>query len=202
MATVTVYGSPPSTYTRSARMFCEEKGIDHALEAPGGDAAHPFGKIPTFRHGDVTLYETTAIGRYVDEAFDGPALQPADPAGRAMMTQWMSVLVDYVYDTVVRGLVIPRLVNPRMDKPVDEDAIKANLPNIATHLGILDQGLAASDYFAGDAPSLADWLIEPVITYVTFTPEGGELMGNAPHVAAWQGRMAARPSFKATMPDF
>ena len=38
------------------------------------------------RHGDFTLYETTAICRYVDGAFQGPALQPADVQGRLKLT--------------------------------------------------------------------------------------------------------------------
>lgn len=201
MATITLYGSAPSTYVRSARMFCEEKGVDHALEEPANGPPHPFGKIPVMKHGDLTLYETAAIGRYVDEAFDGPALQPADAAGRAAMTQWMSVLVDYVYGTVVRGLVIPRLVHARQGKPVDEDAIRETVPAIAKHLAILDTGLDGQDHFAGGAPTLADWLIEPVITYVKFTPEGENLLAETPNLAAWHERMASRPSFAATLPE-
>ena len=33
------------------------------------------------RHGDFTLYETSAIMRYVDEAFDGPRAPPTEPQG-------------------------------------------------------------------------------------------------------------------------
>jgi glutathione S-transferase len=43
--------------------------------------------MPALTHGDVTLYETLAVTQYTDGAFDGPALQPADPAGRARMSQ-------------------------------------------------------------------------------------------------------------------
>jgi len=201
MSDLTIYGFAPSTYVRSARLFCEEKGVDHALEDPGNGPDHPFAKMPTMKHGDVALYETVAIGRYIDEAFDGPNLQPADAVGRALMTQWMSALADYVYGTVVRGLVIPRLVHARQGKPVDENAIKENLPAVARHLAVLDTGLRGQQHFAGDAPTLADWLIEPVITYVKFTPEGSELLAETPNLAAWHGRMASRPSFKATLPD-
>lgn len=201
MASVTLYGFAPSTYVRTARLCLEEKGVDYSLEEPANGPAHPFGKIPSLKHGDFTLFETLAIGRYVDEAFDGPALQPDDPATRATMTQWSSILLDYIYGTVVRGLVIPRLVHARQGKPVDEEAIRTNLPKVAKHLEVLDGGVAASDYFAGAAPSIADWLIEPVITYVSFTPEGKDLLAKTPSLSTWHGRMAGRNSFKATLPE-
>ena len=78
MSDITLYGFPPSSYTWTARMVAEEKGISHDLEPIefGSDALkalHPFGKIPIMTHGDLTLYETAAICRYIDEAFDGPA---------------------------------------------------------------------------------------------------------------------------------
>ena len=39
-------------------------------------ALNPFGRVPTLVHGGFVLYETTAITRYIDEAFSGPPLQP------------------------------------------------------------------------------------------------------------------------------
>lgn len=205
MATITIHGWAPSTYTRTARMYCLEKGIDHALEPieMGSDAhraLHPFAKIPIMDHGDFRLYETPAIGRYVDEAFDGPPLQPADPGARAVMTQWISVLEDYLYDAMIRGVVAPRVVYPMRGLEPDEKLIAASMPKVVDQLAVLDKGLTGLAYFAGDAPSLADWLVEPVITYLRNTPDAGAAVNGSKNVAAWHDRMMARPSFAATMP--
>ena len=97
-------------------------------------------------HGDVQLLETFAITRYFDEGFDGPALQPADMATRARMTQWVSAYVDYMYATIGRGLIVPRLVFPQRGVPVDEDALKENLPAIDSQLAPVDGVLAGSPY--------------------------------------------------------
>ncbi len=75
MSDIVVYGFAPSTYVRTARQALAEKGVDNDLETGEfGSAAllelHPFSRIPAFAHGDVRLYETSAIVRYVDEAFD------------------------------------------------------------------------------------------------------------------------------------
>lgn len=36
------------------------------------------------RHGDFILYEFQAITRYIDRAFDGPELRPAEPRAAAL----------------------------------------------------------------------------------------------------------------------
>ena len=113
---------------RIAVLAAEEKGLAYSLVSPAIDtdayqALHPFGKMPAMTHGDVQLFETFAITRYFDEGFDGPALQPADKATRARMTQWVSAYVDHMYATIVRGLIVPRLVFPQRGVPVDEDGV-------------------------------------------------------------------------------
>jgi glutathione S-transferase len=84
MADLILYGFPQSNYVRAARMACVEKGVPHTLEPAGPHSPailemNPFGKMPAMRHGDFTLYETSAIMRYIDDAFAGPRLTPADP---------------------------------------------------------------------------------------------------------------------------
>jgi glutathione S-transferase len=205
MADVTIYGFAFSTYVRTARMACAEKGITHDLEpiepgAPSHLKLHPFGKMPAFKHGDFLLYETSAIGAYVDEAFDGPALQPADVKERARMRQWLSVTSDYCYQSIIRGLVIPRFVHPTRGIPVDENAIKAALPKIEGHVGILDGALEGREYLVGQALTLADLMLFPIVFYLSQTPEGGPMLSKAGNLKAWYERMNARPSAAATLP--
>jgi glutathione S-transferase len=205
MADVTIHGFPQSTFVRTARMVCEEKGVEYDVEPlEFGSAAHlalhPFAKIPAFSHGDVTLYETLAIAVYVDMAFDGPALQPKDAATKAGMVQWLSAFNDYGYDALIRGLVIPRLVQPSRGEEPDEAAIKATLPRIERFLEVADEALAKSDFLAGDALSFADLMLVPCVFYLSLTPEGEALLAKYGAVAAWLERMMARPSFAATMP--
>src|SRR6184192_2199650 len=81
MAAIKIYGVPPSTFTRTVRLACHEKGIDYELVPmfPGQiGALNPFYKIPAITHGDLTLYESTAILRYLDRTFPGPGLWPEE----------------------------------------------------------------------------------------------------------------------------
>jgi glutathione S-transferase len=91
------------------RLALEEKGVAYelvpvdifAVDGPPSEhvTRHPFGKIPAFEHTGFCLYEAGAITRYIDEAFGGPPLQPADPRNRARMNQIISILDSYAYRT-------------------------------------------------------------------------------------------------------
>jgi glutathione S-transferase len=64
VASIKIYGVPPSTFTRAVRLACHEKGIDYELipTFPGTvEPINPFRKIPAMSHGDLTIYESSAI---------------------------------------------------------------------------------------------------------------------------------------------
>lgn len=205
MATVTLYGPAYSSYVWSARMICAEKGVAADLapiELGGPDLAalHPFRKVPVLVHGDVTVWETEAIGRYVDRVFDGPALQPADPAALARMDGWLSATVDYLYPSLVKGVVIPRLVVEPSGRPVDPRAIASAAATGNEGLAILDSALSGTPFLAGDTVSLADLVLAPIVAYYRKTPEGASTMTDHPTLGRWFGAMASRPSFAACAP--
>ncbi|MBS0333893.1 MAG: glutathione S-transferase N-terminal domain-containing protein, partial [Proteobacteria bacterium] len=97
MSKIIVHGVPGSPYVRMPLLACEEKGAPYELAAmtfgsgvtktPEHLARHPFGRIPAIEHGEFKLYEAQAILRYIDRAFDGPALTPADARAAARMDQ-------------------------------------------------------------------------------------------------------------------
>lgn len=206
MADVILHGFPQSTYMRTVRLAAEEKGIPYSIAEIefGSDAhraLHPFVKMPAMTHGDLHLFESFAITRYFDESFDGPPLQPRDAAQRAVMTQWVSAFVDYVYGTVVRGLIMPRLVYPQRGQPVDEAALKENLPNIDSQFSLLERQLSEQAFIAGPDVTLADFFYAPPIAYLQMIPEGAAALSKCPKLSVWQEAMAARESFRATQPQ-
>lgn len=210
MADPILYGPTYSAYTRAARLALAEKGVAYRLEEvdfmQGGMPAdqlarQPFGKVPAFEHDGFALYETCAIGRYVDEAFSGPALQPDDVHRRAHMTQIIGIIDSYAYPAIVGQLVIQRLVTPMLGGTADEAAIKAALPAVRTSIDALESLFGDNRFLAGDSLSLADLHLGPVFAYFTMTPESAHILDSAPGLRRWWAEMSIRESMTGTQPQ-
>lgn len=202
---LTLYGSPYSTFTWSARLALAEKGVAYTLAAaklgsPEYGALHPYRKMPVLDHDGFVVYEAAAVMNYVDEAFDGPALKPQDAQGRARMWQWASAFSDYVAPAAVRGVLIPRLVLAGRGIAVDDAAVHAAAAKANGHLRPFDVALGSSPFLAGDTPSFADFLLLPVIATARGLSGADRYNDNLPNIDAWFSRMAARPSFAGCLP--
>jgi len=205
MSEPVIYGFPQSTYVRTACMACEEKGIAYRLEPVDfRDEAyrrkHPYQKIPAFSHGGFECFETPAICVYVDEAFEGPALQPGDPAGKARMWQWISAIEAYIYPALIPNIVIERLVVPMRGGTPDEDKIKAAIPGAEYAMDTLDRALADQSWLAGGSCSVADLILAPIMSYAAQSDDIGKQARQRGHLWAWGQRIFARPSFQKTSP--
>ncbi len=201
-----LYGYDASTYTRIARLALVEKGVDHDYtrvadwsgyeKLAGFEDLHPFTKVPVLEHGGFHLYETGAIVRYVDEVFDGPALQPASARARARMGQIISVYDSYAFPVWVKVLVTQRLFQPLTGTAPDETAIADALPRAQLVAAVLD-GLLADRVGRID---LADIFLVPAVRYLEETPEGAEILDEYAHLAGWWQTLRERPCVAQIVP--
>jgi glutathione S-transferase len=205
MSKVIVYGVPGSPYVRSALLGFEEKGAPYRLHALGlGDekapthlARHPFGRVPTIDHDGFALYETQAIIRYVDTAFEGPSLQPRDAHPAARMNQVIGVVDWYFFHQVTAVISFNRLLAPLLGKTPDEAAVAAAVPKAKTCVDALERLKGTSRFMAGDAISIADLMLAPQLATFMLTPEGQALMSGRA-LADWLAMMNERPSMQVT----
>jgi glutathione S-transferase len=205
MSTIVIYGIPGSPYVRQPMLACEEKGVPWRLQVLEREERHspaylerqPFGRIPAIEHDGFRLYEAQAIVRYIDAAFAGPSLTPADPKAMARMSQVMNIMDWYVMPSLTAGIGFNRIVAPIFGVPVNEEAIKAAIPMARTCLKALEDILGANRYFAGDELSLADLTAVAHLDLVPASPEGAELIAGSP-LLGWLERMAERPSVQKT----
>jgi glutathione S-transferase len=207
---VTLHGPSYSTYTRTVRMVLEEKGVAHALNevdvmrgaggAPEHLARHPWGKVPAFEHDGFRLFETFATARYVDEAFPGPALQPADARRRARMTQICGVVDSYAYDAMIKQVFIQAVVVPMKGGTPDAASVAAGMAEAEKSLDVI-AGLMEGDLLCGAEVTLADLHLLPVIEYLRMVPAGAAAFAARPKLAAWWERMNGRPAVVKTRPS-
>ncbi len=209
MADPILYGPDYSTYVRTSRLALEEKGVAYRLESfdflrDGMPAAqvrrHPFAKVPAFEHDGFALYETQAILRYIDEGFPVAPLQPTDLHEFARMNQIIGIVDAYAYPAIISGIVINRLVAPRLGWPVDEAAVAAAVPRARLCLSEFARLMGEQPYLAGDRVSLADLMLVPILTYFSRTEEGEEPIAAHPRLRPWLRRMQERQSFQVTRP--
>ncbi len=79
----------------------------HAMKEPAHLALHPFGQIPTYEEGDLTLFETGAIVLHIARRHAG--LLPDDANAQARAITWMFAAVNTIEPPILE-LVTARLL--------------------------------------------------------------------------------------------
>ncbi len=206
---VELHGYKYSVYAWIARFALREKGIGYRwVEVnPFADnvpedylAMHPFSRVPTLVSGDFVVYETNAITRYVDEAFEGPKLQPVTPEGRARVNQIISIIDSYTYWPLVRQVFSHGVMAPRLGRPSDQSEYRRGLdaaPRILKALNCLANG---GSFLVGDTLTLADIHLAPMVSYFTSAADGLALFKQNEQLCAWWSAVSAQPAFVETRP--
>ena len=174
-------------------LLLEELGADYTREDYGRQfnntateaylAMNPHGKVPTLVDGDLSVWESNTILRYIAAKVGSP-LYPADLAARSHVDRWMDWLLATLYDLHLSGFKAQRA-----NEPMPADAAKA----MGEALMQLERQLEKTDFIAGDSLTIADLALAPIVhRCLGFKVELPDL----PALRAWHADLAARPSFK------
>jgi len=204
-----VHGIPGSPYVRAVLLTLEEKGADYKLNAMAFGtlkqephlSRHPFGRIPSFEHEGWMLYETRAIMRYVDAVVPGPRLQPEEPRAAARMDQLMNITDWYLMPQVSATITFNRVVAPRVNRPVNEDAVVKAIPNARMCIGEISRLLDGHQWMVGEEISLADLLLASHLSMFAQASEGAKILQEHENLRSWLARIEARASMVATTWD-
>ena len=107
----------------------------------------------------------------------------------------------YVMPQVSVPITRNRVVAPRVNRPVDEEAVANALPNARICIAEIGRLLDGHPWMAGDAISLADLLLAAHLSMLAQTPEGAQMLGEHENLSGWLTRIEARPSMQATTWD-
>ncbi len=202
METVTVYGFQRSTYVNVVRLALTAKGVpfnfhdtENEMYSPEHMRRHPFNRVPVLQHGDFWLYETSAIVQYIDEAFEGPRLQPADVRQRAKMHQWISNLNSYFYPNFIFRFTHETVVFPELGIATDDKVVSGAVPKIELALSVMENELRdGRPFIVNGSPTLADYCLLPNFIAISFAPTGPSLVSQYPLITAWIRRMSELPA--------
>lgn len=209
MTKVIVHGPSFPGYTKTILLTLEEKGIDYDLRPfdfpgrpDGFERLNPFLKVPVIEHDDIVLYEASAIARYLDEAFDGPTLQPATPIARGRMNQIVSIMDQIGAPLLLRTIYTQRFIERVQSEPHDEAAIRQALPVAQICIAEFERVATTALFLAGKTLSLADLFVFPSLAYFADTVEGEDMLSTCPALRDWMTRMSERPSVqKVGLPE-
>lgn len=189
------------------RMFLAEKGV--AVETVEVDMAggenrrqpylelNPMGQLPVLDAGkDGRISEITAICEYIEEIHPQPALIGTTAAERAETRMWVRRLDLSILEPMGSGFRYGEGLKFFQDRvpclPEASDGLKA----IARHyLAWLDERMDARTFICGERFTLADIMLHAWLRF--FGRQGQPLDPTLARLAAWNERIAARPSAKA-----
>ncbi|WP_163831359.1 glutathione S-transferase family protein [Spartinivicinus ruber] len=209
---VQIYGPNFSSFVRSVRLVCEEKGISYTTgftvngkEVPFKSdehfKLHPFGKLPVLVHDGATICETVAICRYLDQVFPGPELQPADPVMRAKHDQWCSLIAGDIDQAIVRHYLLEIAFPKGENGAIRVDKLQAAEPGVEKALIVLSHQLTDQQYIVGDSFTIADALLVPILDYLVKLPDSNRLVGGHKVLQDYLKRVAERQSYQQGVAD-
>ncbi len=234
---LTLYHGKTSVCSVKARLALAEKGVaweGRLLTLRGDQFDHDYMKlnpnavVPTLVHDGKVVIESTVIMHYVDEAFPGPALVPADPISRAKLRMTTKLMDEYVHNscTTLTFATANRAHFARMSaeefeaelakspdpkrSEIKRQVVKHGLEAplvvdaLRHHQTLLDRIEAAAKegpFMAGAGYSLADAAATPYVWRLDKL-KLARMWQNRPGVAAWYERIRARPSFKTAVEDW
>jgi glutathione S-transferase len=157
-----------------------------AMKEEAHQRLHPFGQIPTYEDGDVTLFESGAIVLHIATRHAG--LLPAGPAARARAIVWVFAAVGTVEPAIVDREAATYL---EREEPWFERRLRAAEDRIRVRLADLSLWLGGADWLDGDF-SAGDLMMADVLRRLGRS----DLLGAFPNLLAYVGRAEARPAFR------
>jgi glutathione S-transferase len=157
-------------------------------------AKNPNGLIPLLEDGDVSVWESHSIIRYLAAKYAAGSLWATDPAERSEADRWMDWTATVF--NVAMGPVFHQTVRTPVEKR-DQALIASGIALTNQRMALLDAHLANRAYLAGESFTMADIALGPFIHRWLHMPVEREA---APNVERWYRAIAARPAAGPALP--
>jgi glutathione S-transferase len=198
---ITVYGRATSSNVQAVMWGIGELGLRYerldyghvhgGLDTPEFAAMNPNRLVPVIRDGDLVLWESCAILRYLGRRYGRFPFWPEDPVARAPIDMW----AEWGKTTLVAHFNLPIFwavvrTPPSRRNPA---ALEAALARFDVQLGILEAQIGDNPYVMGEDFTLADIVVGHDL-YRYFTIDIARR--DRPVLAGYYTRLAERPAYR------
>jgi glutathione S-transferase len=196
---ITVWGRATSSNVQivmwalaELRLECKRIDAGHSfgvVDTPEYRAMNPNGLVPVLIDGDLTMWESAAIVRYLGAKYGDEQFWPSDPAKRAAVDKWAEWIKTTFGPPFLTGIFWALLQKPEKR---DAAALAAAEKKVRPLAQMLDQRLADGPYLGGSDICFADIVVGTLLyRYYTLDFERAE----APHLKAYYDRLTQRPAY-------
>jgi len=196
-----IWGRTTSSNVQKVLWTCAELNIEYDRVDHGGPFGgnrdpeylrlNPNGLVPTVIDGDLVMWESNTICRYLCTTRSGDSLYPRDPAARTYVERWMDWQLSVIGTPM--GALLQGLIRSSPETR-DPAAIEAARRRAITAWQIVDDAVKDQPYLAGQSLSLAEIVMGThIYRWFNFPIERPD----QPHLRAWYERFCDRPAFKA-----
>ncbi len=200
-----LYSGPLSLFSRKVEIALHEKSIEfervevpftqtegYRPKHPDVVAANPKQQVPVLIDGDLTLFDSTLIFEYLEDAYPTPPLYLSDPKGKALC-RLVELYADEILLPDIRRLMYrtePPLADAERQKARQEEGQRGET-GILGHYQRLEKQLGSSDYFCGRF-TVADIAMFMTVHYAIRL--NGPKLDHFPALADWYRRIGERSS--------
>ena len=212
-----------------ARLALAEKGVDYVdrgitreeLRTPQYRMINPNAVVPTLIHNGNTIFESSCIINYVDDAFKGPALKPPNALGVAYVWFWLKradeclkMIGTLTYTVSMRPKLItmgpdeieqhikgiPDIANRARRRRIIEQGFESvdfeqSVEGLLKMLSDVERSLMDNEWLSGEEYTLSDTAMTPLIERIHELEFEG-MLKKYPSVKDWYERIQARASYE------
>jgi glutathione S-transferase len=172
------------TYQEQLINFGDQTSENHRI-------LQPFGQIPVYQEGELTMFESGAIVLHIAERSD--ALMPSDPATRARVKQWVFAALNTLEPPIQQLVANDLFRNTEEWKSAGRPAVEQMVNKRLLELSARMRGHA----FLEGGFTAADLMMSQVLRLLRHT----RLVSEIPTLADYCRRCEARPAFKKALAD-
>jgi len=156
------------------------------FKEPAHLARNPFGQIPTYEEGDLTLFESGAIVLHIAERF--PGLLPKDANARARAVMWMFAALSTIEPPIVDREIVEYMEDGKSWQgeryAMVDERIRGRLSQLSARMG--DSEWLEGNFSAADI----------IMVHVLRRLEGSGILEESPNLAAYVARAKERPAYQ------